>query len=173
MFLIELTSGNMVDEFVLRSKFPNTSFPMELTDSSLESFGYAVLHPSERPPISRWQRHHLSGYDIIDGKHYERWQVNDLAEFEVINNCLAIAKGITQRHLDQFANTRGYDSILSACSYVTSSNAKFAAEANRCVFLRDLAWSVYFDIEDKVRNEGFRPESDDEIEVLMPLLTWE
>lgn len=33
-----------------------------------------------------------------------------------------------QLHLDSFANTRGYDSIMVARTYVTSSVPKFAAE---------------------------------------------
>ncbi len=47
-----------------------------------------------------------------------------------------------QNMLDAFAKERGYDSIISACSYATSKVEKFAMEANICVDLRDAAWSA-------------------------------
>ena len=51
-----------------------------------------------------------------------------------------------QKALDDFAKTRNYDGILSACSYATSSNTKFAAEAAYCVQLRDETWAMGYDI---------------------------
>jgi hypothetical protein len=47
-----------------------------------------------------------------------------------------------QLQLDDFARTRGYDSLLSACSYAASSIPKFAAEARCCLDLRDTTWAT-------------------------------
>lgn len=50
----------------------------------------------------------------------------------------------TQAALDAFARTRGYDSILSACTYVTSTIPAFAAEGAYCVNLRDDTWAKIY-----------------------------
>lgn len=48
--------------------------------------------------------------------------------------------GLVERQLDEFARTRGYDNMLSACTYATSKNEKFAREGQYCVELRDATW---------------------------------
>ena len=61
-----------------------------------------------------------------------------------------------QANLDAFANTRGYDGILSACTYVSSTNPKFASEAQQCVALRDATWNALYTIQADVL-AGTRP----------------
>ena len=46
-----------------------------------------------------------------------------------------------QQMLDSLARAWGYDSIVSAASYATSSNAQFAAEAKTLIDWRDAVWS--------------------------------
>lgn len=45
-----------------------------------------------------------------------------------------------QSALDAFAKTRGYDGIMSACSYVASTDQQFRLEGEYCVGLRDATW---------------------------------
>ena len=49
-----------------------------------------------------------------------------------------------QKRLDDFARTRGYDGILSACTYASSTVAKFQAEGQYCVGARDAIWSACY-----------------------------
>lgn len=79
----------------------------------------------------------------------------------------------TQERLDQFAQTKGYDGILSACSYDPSADPKFKQDAERAVFLRDLTWRTLYSLLDEVL-EGTRPVPQDfsDVEGLLPVLTW-
>lgn len=49
-----------------------------------------------------------------------------------------------QALLDSKACERNYDGILSACTYATSANAKFAAEGKACIAWRDACWSYCY-----------------------------
>lgn len=49
-----------------------------------------------------------------------------------------------QAHLDATARTRNYDSILSACSYATSTNLPFSLEGAAAVAWRDAVWLYYY-----------------------------
>ena len=46
-----------------------------------------------------------------------------------------------QLHLDQFANTWQYESILSAASYANSTNTQFKNEALALIAWRDAVWT--------------------------------
>ena len=47
-----------------------------------------------------------------------------------------------QGQLDFFARTRGYDGIISAVSYATSTDAQYALEGQYCLKLRDDTWKA-------------------------------
>lgn len=79
----------------------------------------------------------------------------------------------TQQSLDEFAQTRNYDGILSACTYATSTVPTFAAEGQRCVDLRDQTWSALYVILAEVELETrSAPDSFADIAGDLPELTW-
>ena len=61
-----------------------------------------------------------------------------------------------QSALDNFAKTRGYDGIMSACSYSNSTDAQFKLEADYCIQLRDTTWRMGYAILADVK-AGTRP----------------
>ena len=61
-----------------------------------------------------------------------------------------------QSALDNFAKTRGYDGIMSACSYSNSTDAQFKLEADYCITLRDTTWRMGYAILAEVK-AGTRP----------------
>lgn len=73
-----------------------------------------------------------------------------------IEQQIAIYTDEVQRHLDTFAATRGYNSLLSACSYATSTVARFAVEGQYCVTLRDQTWTQCYQILADYQ-QGLRP----------------
>lgn len=79
----------------------------------------------------------------------------------------------TQQRLDDFSVTRNYDSILSACTYATSTVPKFAAEGQYCVEARDATWSKVLSMLAEV-DAGTRPIPSGyaDIEPELPALVW-
>ena len=77
-----------------------------------------------------------------------------------------------QGRLDRFAATRGYDNIMSACTYATSTS-KYGDEGRYCVSAREATWDAMFaglaEIEAGTRS---MPTSYAEIEPLLPVLEW-
>lgn len=61
-----------------------------------------------------------------------------------------------QKALDAFAQTRGYDGIMSCCSYADSVDPIFRSEAHYCIILRDTTWRQGYAIMDDVLS-GKRP----------------
>ena len=79
----------------------------------------------------------------------------------------------TQARLDTFAQTRGYDRILSACTYASSANAGFSAEGQYCVIARDTTlatlYSIMADVEQGLRGV---PSGYSDIKAELPVLEW-
>lgn len=79
----------------------------------------------------------------------------------------------TQARLDDFAKTRGYDGILSACTYATSTIPKFAAEGQYCVGARDATWgALYALMDDVMAGKWQMPAEFADVEPLLPALGW-
>lgn len=79
----------------------------------------------------------------------------------------------TQQRLDSFAQTRGYDGILSACTYAVSAVPKFAAEGTYAVSARDDTWATLYGGFQEVE-AGTRPMPTGfaDIAPLLPPLVW-
>lgn len=78
-----------------------------------------------------------------------------------------------QQRLDDFAATKNYAGILSACTYATDPNPVFAAEGQYCVAQRSATWSKCYEILAQVE-AGTRPipEGYSDIEPELPALQW-
>lgn len=77
-----------------------------------------------------------------------------------------------QDRLDAFARTRGYDSILSACTYATSTQARFQAEGAYCVQARDAHWAACYAVLAEVQAGTRAMPTVAEVLAAMPALTW-
>ena len=114
-----------------------------------------------------------------DYQRYEQWlaaggvplplkpQASDPAQLQ------AMVVQSTQQRLDDFARTRNYDGILSACTYATSSVPKFATEGQYAVQARDATWAALYVLLAEVQ-AGTRPmpTSYDDVEQMLPTLEW-
>ena len=96
---------------------------------------------------------------------------------EKIASAYQYLDSMVEKRLDDFAKEKKYANIVSACSYATSSNPTFSAEAAYCVKMRDETYAKCYelinDILPKVQ-AGLRPIPEwDEIEAQLPVLSWD
>lgn len=82
-------------------------------------------------------------------------------------------ESFVQKVLDEKARERNYDSILSLCSYATSLNPKFQAEAQSAVEWRDNVWETCYTLLEEVEAGTREVPTEDELLALLPTLTWE
>ena len=77
-----------------------------------------------------------------------------------------------QNHLDAKAKERNYDGILSACTYATSTNAKFQVEGQACVEWRDACWATAYNVMDDVLAGNIDIPTKEELISKLPELVW-
>lgn len=175
---INTITGQVVTEAQIRAEYPNTSFANIFTPPD----NYQVVFPAPAPAHDPLTQSVREIAPVLTSKgHYEQaWEVVNLEPEQVAAN-IAQAKqqliqsvtAATQQRLDDFAKTRNYDGILSACTYATSPTPKFQAEGQYCVEARDNTWATLYQIMREVE-VGTRPmpSSYADIENELPSLTW-
>ena len=79
----------------------------------------------------------------------------------------------TQTRLDDFAQQRNFDGILSACSYATSTVPQFQTEGQYCVQARDATWAALYVILAQIQaGERPLPQGYADLEAQLPILAW-
>jgi hypothetical protein len=77
-----------------------------------------------------------------------------------------------QARLDAFAQERGYDGILAACSYATSTNETYRADAETCTALRDATWTDFYAVMAAVQGGAAEMPTPEALEALLPTPKW-
>lgn len=80
--------------------------------------------------------------------------------------------GAIQAHLDTFAALRGYDGILSAATYATSTVPRFRAEGQCAVEARDATWAAAYTLMDAVLAGKREMPSLGDVLAELPKLAW-
>ena len=161
----------------LRKDNPNTSFPSGISIDLLSDWN---VYPVKRTTVPIHDSLTESVFEVvpilIDGFWTQVWEVKSASEQEISDRKQEIKNRITeqvQERLDTFAQTRGYDNIVSACSYATSTHPRYGPEGRYCVQVREATWDKLFQIEAQVL-AGTRPmpRTYAEIEPELPVLAW-
>lgn len=143
--------------------------PTTFTAEEIADAGYVEV--SDPPVITEYQRLSWDG---------SNWVVTDFTQAE-IDAVLAQQKQFlinsiitqVQARLDNFARTRQYDGILSACTYATDPSFKFAQEGQYCVNQRSATWATLYQIlADVETGNRIAPSGYEDIEQELPLLQW-
>lgn len=178
------TNTNDVYNYIheIRQAFADISLPENPTDSDFESI---AVYPVAQTPVPAFDPitqgcKELAPQQDASGNWVRVYEVFDLPQEQVTDNQLAKRDQLladvvtkTQARLDDFAKTRGYDGILSLCTYATSSVPKFQGEGKYGVTARDATWAQLYTIMAEVES-GTRPmpEGYSDIEAELPVLEW-
>lgn len=110
------------------------------------------------------------------GFSYEAWiaagNVPLPVEPETPQQAFIRLQAVVQRELDTWAQTRGYEGILSLCTYATSTHSKFQAEGQRGVEVRDACWSFGYDLLAQVEAGSAPIPTDEELIAMLPPMQW-
>lgn len=162
----------------LRSDVPNVSFPKNIPESTLAEynvFPVTEVSPPEHNPVMQKL---VEEFPVLQSDTWHQvWSVQDRTPEEIMQVQQAIVADVTngvQQRLDEFAQTKNYDNIMSACTYATSTIPTFQQEGQRAVQLRDMTWAACYQImEDAQQGIISMPLKYEDIEPMLPELTWE
>ena len=183
-------------ETQIRAANPQTSFPAQFRPPE----GFEIVFPAPAPtppnpviqsvreiaPVLTAKGHYEQAYEIVDTfSDYtdEDGVLHTKVEQETaaltadtatkLNTLITSITTATQTRLDDFAKTRNYDGILSACTYASSPVSKFASEGQTCVNARDNTWATLYTVMGEVQAGTIpMPTSVEDVMVLLPVLEW-
>lgn len=89
-----------------------------------------------------------------------------------VGDILAEITNAVQTRLDEKARERRYDSILSLCTYATSTVPKFAAEGQAGVQWRDDTWAACYALLEQFQNGEIEQPSFEDVLAALPELNW-
>lgn len=161
----------------LKRAHKEISFPKNPSDAQLADWNVLRVFNSTPPTFNALTEVLEETTPIFtDNRWTQVWSVRAATAEEVAQRQQQLQDQIitaTQQRLDDFASERGYDGILSACTYASSAVPKFQTEGQYCANSRDDTWSTLYVILAEVQ-AGTRavPTGFDDIEADLPTLSW-
>ena len=139
--------------------YDNISNFSALTDHSLKEYGWYPYLESDAPSYDPMTQRLSKSYTISSGVVRDLWQIVPLSPEDQSNliqqKIQSLGQSVNQ-HLDSVAKSKDYDSIISACTYASSSISLYRAEGEKCVAWRDAVWVKVYDVLSEVQS-GSRP----------------
>lgn len=150
-------------------------------DTDLSEFGYETFDETPCPVRNEITQDIIEVLPIkINNRWTQQWALTNLdmaiiieKQTKIITDLASQCVAKIQQRLDEFARTRNYDGILSACTYANSKIPTFAAEGQFCTDLRDSTWAAMYQMYGEVQ-AGLRvpPTTYEEVEALLPEVAW-
>lgn len=166
MNLLKITAdGHIVYPYTtLFADHPATSFPAPLSAESLPP-GVRPVALTIAPPETDTHAVIELQPEQLDGVWTQRWALEPRTAADLEARAAQRRRWLTeavQQRLDTVARSLGYDSILSACSYASSSVPQFQAEGQAATAWRDATWAavahIFADVASGARVEPTVPE---------------
>lgn len=159
----------------LRADFPQTSFPADLSQSDLSEFG--VFPVTQIPkPSSDYTQIVIEGQPMnVGGAWTQVWIVRDATDAEeaaAFAQLQVTYEQAIQQHLDTTAQSRGYDNMMSACSYAAGTHPKFSVEGRDCLAWRSSVWEKSYEILTAVKNKTRPLPTIEEVIAELPPIVW-
>lgn len=159
--------------------FPNVSFPESGPNEEFisENECFFVKNIKEHDPKTQklvesqpYIENNLVYTVIVVDKTQDEISIENTEKLYALQNEIVMG---TQNRLDDFAKMRGYDGIMSACTYANSKIPRFSSDGKYCSDLRDATWAKLYEILGEVQS-GVRPvpKSYAEVEQELPVLEW-
>lgn len=116
---------------------------------------------------------HRKNYDglakSIEANFSWYWQQGEQEQTEQLTKQFTQS---VQKWMDSKAQERGYDNIISACTYADSTDAKFAAEGKAAKEWRDKVWRHCYDVVAQVVSGNRDIPTTSELLAELPKLEW-
>ena len=110
---------------------------------------------------------------------YERWLAQgnkpepaEPAQEETEEQLIDRLTRAVQGYMDGVAQQRNYDSVLSLCTYATSTVPRFQAEGQAGVLWRDACWQLGYDLIARVRAGEAPIPTEAELLAMLPPMNW-
>lgn len=182
---INITTQEVSTDSQIKKLHSNVSFSKVV--DTFADLGYAPVLAAPKPapssdirfvrgtaPVQDANGNWVEGYEEVDMFSGEDKAAQE-AKFlrDKADKTIEALQDAVQSRLDDFAKTRYYNDITSACTYATSQNPVFAAEGQYCVNARDTTWAYLYGELAKIK-AGTRtlPASYGELEPELPVLEW-
>jgi hypothetical protein len=167
------SANTFVWPVALRSRFNNIGGWHTLTDQERAKQGWYPIEYNNLAYNSLRQSRQLESARLIDGVFKVVYQVTDLSQETMIARFESQATKATKERLDNFADTKGYDTIMTAAHRVNSHWPRLKAEGDYCNEKMDETWNTLYAIFDDVKaGDRLIPDDFESIESELPLLEW-
>lgn len=160
----------------MKADNPRTSFSQPLQSSSLSRYGVYEVADADQPTYDPLTERVVEiDPAIVGGQYTQRWSIEALSDTQKgakVQERFAEIKAAVQDRLDSFAQTRDYNSILSASTYATSAVTQFAADGQYCVTARDDTWGALYQMLNDYEAGNIDLPTVDEALAQLPELAW-
>ena len=159
----------------LRRDNPHISFPSSMPNERLAEFD--VFRVAQVPkPSTDYTQVVIEGQPMnVGGAWTQVWIVRDATDAEeaaAFSQLQATYEQAVQQHLDTTAQSRGYDNMMSACSYAAGSHPKFSVEGRDCIAWRSAVWEKSYEILTAVKNKTRPLPTIEEVIAELPPMVW-